>query len=171
MSRKIIRSVSLLALAALSVPLLSGASRPAGDLSLIYGIYDLQEWHTEGGVLKPPQIYGHFVVRNGTITTVLHNGVDPGYTTIAGIGHYTLQNGKFAYQYDHSETFSKKGGTITVDGDLPWKGLKVFDVIEQTPTSLKIRTADGDTEFDFTPTSFAAFDHGKPLRSYKRLAK
>lgn len=170
MSITIRRSLPVLAATLLAVPLLTGASKPGADLSLITGIYDLQEWHTDSGVLKAPQIYGHFVVKNGTITTVLHNGADPGYTTIAGIGHYSMENGHFTYQYDHSETFTKGASGIAVDGALPWKGLKTFDVVEQTPTSLRIRTPDGDTEFYFTKTTFDAFDHGKPLRSYKRLA-
>ena len=157
----------------LTVPLLTGASKPEGNAaSFIEGIYDLQEWHTDTTTLKTPQIYGHFVVMKGTITTVLHNGAGPEKTTIAGIGHYTFDaNGHFSYAYDNSETITENSSGVKVDRKIPWVGEKVFTVVESTPTSLHIKTADGSTEFDFTKTTFAAFDNGKPLRSYKRVMK
>lgn len=173
MMRRIPRTIAILAVTLLSVPLLTGASKPERSAaSFIEGIYDLQEWHTDAGVLRTPQIYGRFVVLKGTITTVLHNGAGPEKTTIAGIGHYSFDaDGHFSYAYDNSETFTENSSGLKVDRKLPWTGEKVFTQVESTPTSLRIKTADGETEFYFTRTSFAAFYNGKPLRSYKRVMK
>jgi hypothetical protein len=173
MTKTMPRTIAILAAMLLSVPLLTAASKPEGNAaSFIEGIYDLQEWHTDAGVLKTPQIYGHFVVLKGTITTVLHNGAGPEKTTIAGIGHYSFDaNGHFSYAYDNSETITENSSGLKVDRKLPWTGEKVFTQVESTPTSLRIKTADGGTEFYFTKTSFAASDNGKPLRSYKRVTK
>ncbi len=173
MTTRIPRTIAVLATTLVSIALLTGASKPESSAaSFIEGIYDLQEWHTDAGVLKTPQIYGHFVVLRGTITTVLHNGASPEKTTIAGIGHYSFDaNGHFSYAYDDSETITEDSSGLKVERKLPWTGEKVFTQVERTPTSLRIKTADGGTEFYFTKTSFAAFDNGKPLRSYKRVIK
>ena len=126
MTKRKSRTIAVLAAALLSVPLLTGASRPEGNAA----------------------------------------------SFIEGIGHYSFDaNGHFSYAYDNSETITENSSGLKVDRKLPWTGEKVFTQVESTPTSLRIKTADGGTEFYFTKTSFAASDHGKPLRSYKRVMK
>jgi hypothetical protein len=39
--------------------------------SLVKGVYELEEWRVGDKVLKPPQVDGRFVLRDGTVITIL----------------------------------------------------------------------------------------------------
>src|SRR5438552_2206543 len=42
----------------------------------IEGVYALEEWQTESGVFRPPQVEGRGTLLNGTITVILHNRIN-----------------------------------------------------------------------------------------------
>ena len=73
----------------------------------IEGVYALEEWHTESGVFRPPQVEGRGVLLNGTITVILHNRMkESPQTTIASYGTYILTPTEFSYRYTEASVFT-----------------------------------------------------------------
>ena len=62
---KVVRGL-LMMLPLLSYPFMAAAADPELDAvrAKIEGVYALEEWHTESGVFRPPQIDGRFSMLN-----------------------------------------------------------------------------------------------------------
>ncbi len=87
---------------ALTLPAAAAPTIGEAAQSLLPGVYELQEWHTPGGVLKPPQIYGRVILVDGTVATVLRNEAQPDKrTTSVTVGRYQLDGRHFAYTRLH----------------------------------------------------------------------
>ena len=55
--------------------------------AIIDGMYALEEWHTDAGVFRPPQVEGRFTVLHGAVVLVLHNRIqEANQTTTAAYG-------------------------------------------------------------------------------------
>ena len=76
--------------------------------AIISGSYELEEWHEDGAVLRPPQVDGRVVVVNGTITSIFHNRsqTDKQITAIF-VGNYVLDKTRFAYQYPDTAIYTE----------------------------------------------------------------
>src|SRR5882672_2821723 len=121
------------------LPLLSYPFMAAGaDLELdavrakIEGVYALEEWHTEAGVFRPPQVDGRFSMFNGTIIVIIHNRMkESPQTTVASYGIYLLTSKEFSYRYPDRSVFTITPDSITVSHKPAWEGMRTFDVIPE----------------------------------------
>jgi hypothetical protein len=131
----------------------------------VEGVYTLQEWHSEGKVLRPPQIEGRFVLMNGTVTTILLNdGEESNRTSTALLGKYILDETSFSYRYDTRSYFTQTPSAITVSRTPPWEGMRRFAVSAEGKA---VHFNSGQQEFVFTPEGLRYSDSGL-VRVYRR---
>ncbi len=135
----------------------------------ISGVYELIEWHDNGSNHRPPEVEGRFIVLNGTITTVLHNRIQPD-RRITGIllGTYHLDADTFLYGYDDVSMYTASPTGISVSHDPPWTGMRAF-VAKTDGGEVRLRTADGVQEFLFTMAGLIYSENGSPVRRWRRV--
>lgn len=166
------RTAVLLPLAMLPLTLPAAAAPTTGEAarSLLPGVYELLEWHTPAAVLKPPQVYGRFILFDGTVATVLRNEAQPDKrSTSVTVGHYELDGSHFAYTYTNASSFTETRSEVTASHKTPWEGLRSFK-IEVIPDGVRLRS-EGGQEFVFTHSGMTyAEKAGTPLRVYRRIS-
>jgi hypothetical protein len=135
----------------------------------IDGTYILEEWHTDAGVFRPPQVEGRLAYLNGAVVTILINKMQEGQqVTVAEFGVYELRAGSFSYRYDNASTFTQTTNTINVSHALPWQGMRDFDVTQDGATvRLQSRTAE-QAEFMIDAEGMRYSSGGKLLRVWRR---
>ena len=117
----------------------------------IEGVYALEEWQTESGVFRPPQVDGRFSMLNGTIIVILHNRMkESPQTTLAASGIYVLTEKEFSYRSPDRSVFTITPDSITVSHKPAWEGIRIFDVIREGD-NLRLRSQSGQQEWFFTP--------------------
>jgi hypothetical protein len=150
----------------ISCALAASAASVAELRAAIDGVYTLEEWHSEGQVLRPPQVDGRFVLMNGTVTTVLLNdSQDSNRTSNALFGKYVLDETSFSYSYDTRSGFTQTPSTITVSRTPGSTEMRRFAVsIDGSTVHLKSDTH----EFIFTPDGIKYSEKGSLVRVWRR---
>jgi hypothetical protein len=109
----------------------------------IEGIYILEEWHTDTGVFRPPQVDGRFIVLNGAVVVFLRNRIqEANQTTTAAYGSYALKANEFSYRYEEPSVFIQTSSGITVSHKLFWEGMRSFSATRDGET-VRLRSATG----------------------------
>jgi hypothetical protein len=136
----------------------------------IDGAYILEEWHDADRVFRPPQVEGRFVLLNGAVVTILINKMrEERQTTGTLFGIYELSAGSFSYRYDNASVFTKTESAINVSHDLPWEGMRDFDITQEgTTVRLRSRSAER-AEFSFNVDGIRYSEGEKLLRVWRRL--
>jgi hypothetical protein len=136
---------------------------------LVEGMYALQEWHTSGGVFRPPQVEGRFVLLNGALVLVLHNRIQKAnQTTVASYGSFVLAATQFSYRYEETSTFTQTPSGITVSPKAPWEGMRSFSASREGDV-VRLRAGNGQQEFLFTAEGLTYSENGKVLRVWRRV--
>lgn len=154
-----------------SAGLASSADQEAEAVRARYeGVFALQEWHTDSGVFRPPQIEGRSVHLNGVIAVITHNRMQEAtQTTVASYGTYVFDGTQFSYRYDEPSVFTQTSSGITVSHKAPWEGMRAFSVSREGDTA-RFRAITGEQEFLLTADGFTYCDKGKVLRVWRRGA-
>jgi len=162
-------------MSALVAMVLVAASSSAADIQtnihgLIFGVYELEEWHVDGAVLRPPQVQGRFILLNGTITTILHSRVpSERQMTSVFVGKYVLENARFSYGYQDSAIVVETPSGVSESHKPPWEGMRSFAMII-TPAGVELRSEGGPQAFTFTTAGFTYSENGQTLRVWRRIA-
>jgi hypothetical protein len=134
----------------------------------IEGIYILEEWHTDTGVFRPPQVEGRFILLNGAVVVFLRNRIQEAHqTTIAAYGSYVLKANEFSYRYEEPSVFTQTSSGITVSHKLFWEGMRSFSASHEGET-VRLRSATGE-EFLFSPAGLKYSQKGKVQRVWRRI--
>src|SRR6516162_9342690 len=146
-----------------------GAASVVDIKATIDGAYILEEWHTDTGVFRPPQVEGRVVFLNGAVVTILIDKMrEERQVTVAEFGVYELREGSFSYRYDNASTFTQTTSTITVSHTLPREGMRDFDVTHEGATvRLRSRSAE-QAEFLINAEGIKYSIGGKLLRVWRR---
>ena len=119
--------VACVAVASALAPSNAAAMCRADWISPIEGVYTLQEWHTEAGVLAPPTVDGRLIFSNGAVGITGHNNADEAKKiSFALFGIYLTEGCQFSYRYTTNSTFTETPTDITASRTLPWEGMRVF---------------------------------------------
>jgi hypothetical protein len=145
------------------------AASVADIKAAIDGAYILEEWHTDAGVFRPPQVEGRVVFLNGSVVTILIDKMrQERQVTVAEFGVYELREGTFAYRYDNASTFTQLGNAINVSSALPRDGMRYFDITQEGTTIwLRSRSAE-QAEFMINAEGIRYSIGGKLLRVWRR---
>lgn len=134
----------------------------------IDGMYALEEWHTDTGVFRPPQVEGRFTVLHGAVVVVLHNRIqEANQTTNASYGSYVLNAQEFAYRYEEPSVFTQTSAGITVSHKPFWEGMRSFSVSREGET-VRLLSTTGE-EFLFSREGMKYAQKGKVLRVWRRI--
>ena len=135
----------------------------------VEGVYALEEWHTESGVFRPPQVEGRASLMNGTIIVILHNRMNESpQTTVASYGTYLLTPTEFSYRYTEPSVFTVTPSSITVSHKPPWEGMRTFNVSREG-NAVRLRSPTGAQEFLFSPEGLTYSDAGTGAFVGKRV--
>ena len=134
----------------------------------IDGIYALEEWHTNAGVFRPPQVDGRFILHRGAVALILHNRIEEAsQTTNASYGSYVLSSSGYSYRYEDTSIFTQTSSAVTVSHTAPWEGLRSFSVSNEGQTVV-LRAAGGE-QFSFSAEGLTYSEKGKVLRVWRRM--
>lgn len=161
----------ILSVMVFSSPQPVGAADPAVEAlrAKIDGIYALEEWHTDTGVFRPPQVDGRFVALNGAVVVVLHNRIQrSNQTTTASYGSYVLKPTEFSYRYEEPSVFTQTSAGVTVSHKAPWEGMRSFSA-SRDGEAVRFRSASGE-EFLFSQEGLKYSEKGKVLRVWRRIS-
>jgi hypothetical protein len=137
--------------------------------AVIDGAYNLEEWHSADRVFRPPQVDGRFIVLNGAVVTILIKKTpEEQRFTFIGFGVYELNEGSFSYRYDNVSRFIQKEGAINESHELPFVGMRDFDITEEGGT-IRLRSQSSEqAELIFNAEGVRYSEGGKLLRVWRR---
>jgi hypothetical protein len=140
-----------------------------GIKALIEGAYTLQEWHAGEGVLHPPAVDGRFVLRDGVVATILKNWSQPGAkVSAANYGRYSFDSSGFSYSYEDATAVTETPSEAKVSHKLLFEGTRSFTA-SRDANGVRLRRAEENVEFFFTPELLTYSENGKVLRVWKRV--
>ena len=136
----------------------------------IEGVYELEEWHRNGEVVRPPLVDGRTVLLNGRIMYISHDrGQETNKRTIAGFGTYLLEPGKFSYSYESQSWITETPSGVTISEKLLFEGVRTFAVTIEN-NEVHFRATNGPQEFRFAPGGMSYGDD-RILRVFRRVTE
>jgi hypothetical protein len=140
---------------------------PADLRAALEGTWQLDEWHVNGQVLRPPQADGRWSNHDGVVLFVLHRA-DTAESTM-GYGVYTMTADTWGYRYTRTQTTSG-----------PLAGPVKFAVVKPQPEmrSFKIRRAPGkvilegagEDRREYEGPFFTFTQKGQIVRRWRRVS-
>jgi len=139
---------------------------------LVSGAYELEEWHVDGAVLRPPQVVGRFVLVSGTVTTVFHNRAHAEkQITAVLLGKYVLDKTAFAYGYHDTSIFTETPSELSVSHKPLWDGMRSFAASMTPPGAVQFSSENGQQGFTITLAGITYSENGQTLRVWRRMAE
>lgn len=132
------------------------------------GAWQLEEWHTDGEILRPPQAEGRFSVRDGVVMVLMHRDLKGTRKSNYGYGTYAFADDSWTYGYDRYVIFTDNGASVTA-GPGPFDGKRTFQ-IKYDGNKTIFDNDNGHWVFVFEGDTFTYFDKGKPVRKWRRIA-
>jgi hypothetical protein len=141
------------------------AAAPADLRAMLEGTWQLDEWHVDGTVLRPPQIDGRWSNHDGVVL-VVYGRRDTGLTT-SGFGTYRITPDTWSYQYARNVTSTAPAGaqaTVTATDQGPVRSFKIV----RTPGKIVLEGAGGDSR-EYDDTFFTLMQNGKIVRRWRKV--
>ena len=146
-------------------PQAQGAA-PADLRAALEGSWQLEEWHVDGKVLRPPQADGRWSNHDGVVLFMLHRA-DSAESTM-GYGAYEMTADTWSYKYTRTQ---RMGGPLAGP----------FTVVVQPPgqmRSFKVQRAPGKVILEGGPNDrreyegpfFTFFQNNQILRKWRRIS-
>ncbi len=136
--------------------------------SVIEGTWQLEEWHVNGEVLKPPQADGRWSNRDGVVLFVLHRNDGANAISTVGYGTYQMDESMWSYRYDRMETSTGPvGGPAKVTVTQPARQMRSFKISRQG--SKVVVEGEGDDRREYDGLFFTLFQKDKIVRKWRRV--
>jgi hypothetical protein len=145
----------------------SNQQAPADLRAMLEGTWQLDEWHVDGQVLRPPQVDGRWSNHDGVVL-VVYGRRDTGQTT-AGYGVYQITADTWSYGYTRMQTsISPAGGPATVTVTEPKGALQSFRIV-RAPGKVILEGAGADRR-EYDGTFFTFTQKGQIVRKWRKMA-
>jgi hypothetical protein len=157
--------IASIALLARPVAQSGQVAAPADLRAMLEGTWQLDEWHVDGKVLRPPQIDGRWSNRDGVVL-VVYGRRDTGLTT-SGFGTYRITPDTWSYGYTRMVTSTAPAGgqaTVTATDQGP---LRSFTVV-RAPGKIVLQGAGGDRR-EYDDTFFTLMQNGQIVRRWRKV--
>ena len=144
----------------------SGGQAAADLRALLEGTFELEEWHLNGQVLRPPQIGGRWSNHDGVVLAIYHRAGPGGFESFAGYGTYKMEGSMWAYGYARTERAagaSAAEAKVTVTENAP---VSTFKVSREGGTVVLERPND---RREYDATTFTFMPNGRTLRKYRKV--
>jgi hypothetical protein len=143
-----------------------GASAPSDLRAAFEGTWQLEEWHTGGQVLRPPQADGRWSNRDGVVLFTLHRTGTA--ESNMGWGVYEMTADTWGYRYIHSQTTSgPAGGPFMVNVTKPGPDMRWFKIVRE-PGKVVLLGA-GDDRREYEGPFFTFLQKGQIIRKWRRV--
>jgi hypothetical protein len=139
---------------------------PADLRAMLEGTWQLDEWHVDGQVLRPPQVDGRWSNHDGVVL-VVYSRRDAG-EAVAGYGTYRITADTWSYGYTRRHTSAARpGAAATVTTTEPGGELQAFKII-RTPGKVVLEGAANDRR-EYDQTFFTFMQNGRIVRKWRRI--
>jgi hypothetical protein len=144
---------------------------PAELRAILEGTWELEEWHAEGEIMRPPQMTGRWMVHDGVVMAIRHRDGPKSFESTAAYGEYRITSTEWIYGYARSEDATgpsandaKMRVRVTVPVPmLPWK-------IKRDGTKV-ILEREKSIRWEFDGPVFNLFGaDGQLIRKYRKLS-
>ena len=155
------------AIACLGRPAAQSNPQPApADLrAMLEGTWQLDEWHVNGQILRPPQVDGRWSNHDGVVLAVFSRR-DTGQSS-AGFGVYQMTTDTWSYGYTRMQTtVAPPNGSPTVNVTEP-KQMQSFKII-RVPGKVILEGAAGDRR-EYDNTFFTFTQKGQIVRRWRKV--
>ena len=143
----------------------SQQAAPADLRAMLEGTWQLDEWHTGGPVLRPPQIDGRWSNHDGVVV-VVYSRHDTRQTS-AGYGTYRITPDTWSYIYTRMHNSSAPAsGAATVTMTEP-NDLRSFKIV-RAPGKVILEGVGGDRR-EYDGTFFTFMQNGQIVRKWRRV--
>ena len=140
---------------------------PAELRAALEGTWQLEEWHVEGRVLKPPLADGRWSLHDGVVIFTVHR-TDTAESSI-GYGEYRMDAHTWAYRYTRMQrTTGPLGGPVAVSTTPPAAAMRSF-TITRGPGG-KVTLDDSDAQHEYDGPFFTLRQKGQIVRKWRRVA-
>ncbi len=149
----------------------SAQTAPTDVGSVLEGTWDLEEWHAEGQIMRPPQMTGRWMVHDGVVMAVRHRDGPKSFESTAAYGEYRITATEWIYGYARSEdmtgpTASEARMRVRVTVPVPMVAWKI-----KREGSKVILEREKSIRWEFDGPVFNLFGaDGQLIRKYRRLS-
>jgi hypothetical protein len=167
-----IRKILLAAVLLFMAPMATAADQapPQELLNVLEGTWSLEEWHHQGVVMRPPEMTGRWVVRDGVVVAVRHRNGPKDFESSGDYGEYKITATEWIYGYKRNQLARGPSAetaktTVTWNEKIPMRTFK----ISRQGTKV-ILTPEMGGRWEFEGPIFTLFNaDGTVLRKYKRV--
>jgi hypothetical protein len=139
---------------------------PADLRAALEGTWQLEEWHVDGKVLRPPQADGRWSNHDGVVLFVLHRADTAESTT--GYGVYEMTADTWGYRYTRTQTTSGPlGGPFKFNVAQPAQTMRSFK-IRREPGKVILEGA-GEDRREYEGPFFTFMQKGQITRKWRRV--
>jgi hypothetical protein len=140
---------------------------PPADLrAALQGTWQLEEWHVDGRVLKPPQADGRWSLHDGIVLFTLNRADSAESST--GYGVYRMDATTWSYGYTRMQrTSGPLGGPVTLTVSPPGE-LRAFTIKRGHGGKITLESAEAQHEYD--GPFFTLRQKGQIVRKWRRIA-
>lgn len=136
--------------------------------SVVEGTWQLEEWHINGEVLKPPQVDGRWSNHDGVVLFVLHRSDGANATSSVGYGVYEMNDTTWSYRYSRMENSNGPvGGPAKVTISQPAPQMRSFKISRQG--SKVLLEGEGGDRREYDGPYFTLFQNDKVVRKWRRI--
>jgi hypothetical protein len=149
-----------------AAPQETASSVPADLRAALQGTWQLEEWHVDGRILRPPQADGRWSLHDGVVLFTLHRADSAESST--GYGEYRMDASTWAYGYTRMQrTTGPLGGPVTVAITPPAQELRSF-TIRRGPGG-KVTLDSPDAQHEYEGPFFTLRQKGQIVRKWRRI--
>jgi hypothetical protein len=144
---------------------------PADLRAVLEGTWELEEWHADGEIMRPPEMTGRWMVHDGVVMAIRHRDGPKSFESTAAYGEYRITATEWIYGYARSEDatgFSANDAKMRVRVTVPvpmlaWK-------IKRDGTKV-ILEREKSIRWEFDGPVFDLFGaDGQLIRKYRKLS-
>lgn len=164
----------LVAFSALLVLAIRGTSLHAQSVSLIElravveGTWQLDEWHVNGQVLRPPQVGGRWSNHDGVVLFMVHRTTGDSVYSQSGFGAYQMDASTLSYGYARMESLSGPiGGPAQVTTERI--DTRSFRVSRQGSKVVLTWVGPDDDRREYDGRFYTLIQNGKVIRRWRRV--
>jgi hypothetical protein len=139
---------------------------PADLRAALEGTWQLEEWHVDGQVLKPPRADGRWSLHDGVVLFVL-NRADTAESSV-GYGVYRMDATTWGYRYLRMQrTAGRLGGPVTVSVTGPAPQMRTFTITRTQGGKVTLDSPDAQHEYE--GPFFTLRQKGQIVRKWRRV--
>jgi len=167
--RGVLAAAATLILALHGSSALAQKPAPADLRSALEGTWQLEEWHLNGEVLKPPQANGYWSNHDGVVLFLLHRKSGETAESTMGYGVYKMDAEAWGYRYLRMErSIGPVGGPATVTISPPAADMRSFKV-SRVGGKVVLEGANEDRR-EYEGPFFTFYQKGQMVRRWRRVS-